>query len=139
MFVRYRGSWFRQTAVTAAVLIGAASLSTALAQPAGAQVYSGYSPAAVSAPPQPYQGYSSPPAASTQAYPGYANPPAYSWGGGGWNPGWVWYPGGGGWWGWPVGVTIGGWWGGGWGWGRGWGWGGRGCWNCGFRGGFAHA
>jgi hypothetical protein len=34
---------------------------------------------------------------------------------------------------WPVGISVGF----GWGWG-GW-WGGRGCWNCGFRGGFGHA
>src|SRR6188508_525202 len=100
MYVCSQRSWFRRTAVTAAALIGAASVLASPARPAGAQAYPGYSPPATSAP--------------AQTYPGYANPAAYSWGGAGWSPGWVWYPG----WGW---------WSPSWGWGNpGWGWAGWG-------------
>jgi hypothetical protein len=154
MFIRAKQSWLRSVGVAAAALATVALCFGTLARPATAQVYPGYS----SAPSQAYPGYSSPAsAAPAQGYPGYSSPAPNSWGGGAGNPGWVWYPGSGWWspswgwwnpgwastgwgwpgwgWGWPVGINVG------WGWG-GW-WGGRGCWNCGFRGGFhggfAHA
>jgi hypothetical protein len=115
MHVLAQRCWFRRAAVAAGALAVAVLLIAAPARPAAAQFY-----------------------------------PAYGWGA--WNPGWVWYPGWGWWnpswgwagwgpgwgwggWGWPVAVNVG------WGWGGRWGgwWGGRGCWNCGFRGGFARA
>jgi hypothetical protein len=135
MFVRAQRGWFRQAAVAAAALAVIGLLIGSTAPPSAAQAYN--------------PGYSYPQASGpTQGSPGYSSPAPYSWGGGGWNPGWVWYPGWGWWnpaWGWPAAAW--GWPGwGGWGWpgitvGWGWGgwWGGRGCWNCGFRGGFAHA
>jgi hypothetical protein len=163
MFICAKQSWFRRVAVTATALATVALCIGPLAQSATAQ---GYNPGYTSAPSQTYPGYSSPgysyqaPAAPAQgyagygysgaypgygysgAYPGYGYSEAYPgygysgaypyypypyWGWAGWGwPGWGW--------GWP-GISVG------WGWG-GW-WGGRGCWNCGFhggfRGGFAHA
>src|SRR6516165_1946288 len=160
MFVHAEQSWLRRVAVAAAAFALVALLAGASAPPSAAQAYDpnySYPPAAApsqgypsysyppaAAPSQGYPGYAYPPAAApSQGYPGYAYPAAYptypsypysyypyypysGWGWAGW-PGWGW--------GWPVGISVG------WGWG-GW-WGGRGCWNCGFHGGFhggvAHA
>ena len=145
MFICVKQSWFQRLAAAVTGFAAVALCIGTLAQPSAAQVYPGYS-----APPsQTYSGYSSPAtAAPTQgyptygssgtypgygysgAYPGYGYSAAYPyysypyWGWAGWGYPWGWG------WGWP-GITVG------WGWG-GW-WGGRGCWNCGFRGGFAHA
>jgi hypothetical protein len=145
MIIRGRQSWLRRVGVAAAALATAAFLIGVPARPGDAQGYnSGYTYPAASAP--------------MQGAPGYAAPAPSAWNSGG-NPGWLWYPGWGWWspswgwwnpgwasagwgwpgwgwgWGWPVGISVG------WGWG-GW-WGGRGCWNCGFHGGFhggfAHA
>jgi hypothetical protein len=134
MFVRAKQSWFRRVAVAATALATVALCIGPLAQSATAQ---GYSPGYTSAPSQTYPGYSGayPGYGYSGAYPGYGYSGAYPyypypyWGWAGWGwPGWGWG------WGWP-GISVG------WGWG-GW-WGGRGCWNCGFRGGFhggfAHA
>jgi hypothetical protein len=109
MSVRARHSWFRRVAFAGAVLATAVLALGATPQPVAAQYYGGYG------------GYG--------GYPGYAYPyyppyypyyyPYYAYG----YPYWGW--------GWPYGISVG------FGWG-GW-WGGRGCWNCGFRGGFGHA
>src|SRR5271167_1570582 len=131
--------WFRRVAVVATTLATVALCIGPLAQSATAQ---GYNPGYSSAPSQVYPGYSSPgysapgysspgysyqaPAAPAQGYAGYGYSGAYpgygysgAYPGYGYSGAYPYYP-------YPY-----------WGWG-GW-WGGRGCWNCGFRGGFAHA
>jgi hypothetical protein len=141
MFVHVKQNWYRRVAVAATAFALVALLVGASSSPSAAQAYDpSYSYPAASSPSQGYPGYSYPPASGpSQGYPGYTYPAAYPgypsypyypyypyWGSSwawGW-PGWGWG------WGWP-GISVG------WGWG-GW-WGGRGCWNCGFRGGFAHA
>src|SRR5262249_24099415 len=104
MYVHAQRSWFQRTAAVAAALALGAVAIVAPARPPAAQAYPGYSYPAASAPTQAYPGYSYPAAsAPAQSYPGYSSPAPYSWGGGGWNSGWVWYPGWGWWnpsWGW---------------------------------------